>query len=254
MNPDLTQQAISAALTGNWKEAVKINLAILKKSPRDVDTLNRLAHAYLETGFKTKSGEISKKVLRVDKFNTIASKSLDVLKDVKIDRSKKPKLQNTPGSSISMFLEEPGITKTVSLINLGEEKIVRSIRPGNPVKIAARGHNVAIVSVANQYLGRLPDDLASRLRPLINEGNVYSCWIRSTTNGVKVFIRETYRCPKFRHIPSFPLTEKLAYAAFTPPELVHEEKPDVLATEYQEEDSGDSEKINREDVNPEAME
>lgn len=254
MNPDLTQQAISAALTGNWKDAVKINLTILKRNPRDVDTLNRLAHAYLETGFKTKSGEISKKVLKIDKFNTIATKSLDALKDVKIDRSKKSGIQSTLGSSISMFLEEPGITKTVTLINLGEEKTIKSIRPGNPVNIAARGHNVAVVSISNQYLGRLPDDLASRLRPLINEGNTYSCWIRSTTNGVKVFIRETYRCPKFRHIPSFPLTEKLAYAAFTPPELVHEEKPDVLATEYQEEDGGESEKINREEATPEAME
>ena len=42
-------------------------------------------------------------------------------------------------------------------------------------------------------------------------------------------------------VPSFPLTEKLTYAAFTPPELVHEEKPDVSTTEYQEEEMGTKE-------------
>ena len=31
--------------------------------------------------------------------------------------------------------------------------------------------------------------------------------------------------------PSFPLTEKLTYAAFTPPELVHEEKPEITSGE-----------------------
>ena len=36
---------------------------------------------------------------------------------------------------------------------------------------------------------------------------------------------------KFKNTPSFPITEKLTYSAFTPPELVHEEKPDVASTE-----------------------
>lgn len=254
MNSDLTQLAIHAALTGQWKDAVKINLSIIKKTPRDIDALNRLARAYLETGFKTKSGEIYTKVLKIDKFNTIAAKNLELLKTVKIDRSRKSTPQDSLGASISMFLEEPGLTKTISLINLGDPKIIKNTRPGHPVNIVARGHNVAVVTASNQYLGRLPDDLASRLRPLINEGNTYSCWIRATAGGLKVFIREVYRCPKYRHTPSFPLTEKLTYAAFTPPELVHEEKPDVLATEYQEEDARESEKTNHEEASPEAME
>ncbi len=254
MNTDLSQLAIQAALSGQWKDAIKINLSILKKNSHDIDALNRLARAYLETGFKTKSGEIYIKVLKIDKFNTIAAKNLELLKTVKIDRSRKSTPQDAPGASISMFLEEPGLTKTVSLINLGDQKIIRNTRPGNPVNIVARGHNVAVVTASNQYLGRLPDDLASRLRLLINEGNTYSCWIRSTTDGLKIFIREIYRCSKYRHTPSFPLTEKLTYAAFTPPELVHEEKPDVLATEYQEEDARESEKTNHEEASPEAME
>jgi hypothetical protein len=79
------------------------------------------------------------------------------------------------------------------------------------------------------------------MRTLLAGGNKYSAWIRTIdAKSVKIFIRETFRSPKFQNTPSFPLTEKLTYAAFTPPELVHEEKPDVSATEDQEDQTSQS--------------
>lgn len=235
MSSDLGQQAIDQALTGKWKEAVATNLQILKKEPGDIETLNRLARAYLETGQKTKAARVYAQVLRLDKFNTIAAKNLQLLKTLRLDRKAAPGRLPT---SQPLFLEEPGVTKTVSLVRLGDPKLIARLRPGDMVKLTARQHNVTIVSASNQYLGRLPDDLALRLRTLIAAGNIYAAWIRSVQPGeLKVFIKEASRASKFRHTPSFPLTEKLTYAAFTPPELVHEEKPDVSATEFQEDES-----------------
>lgn len=110
------------------------------------------------------------------------------------------------------------------------------MRPGDDVRIVARQHCVSIVNSQGQNIGRLPDDLASRMQSFLKEGNTYAAWVKSTdpSEGIKIFIKELTRAPKFRATPSFPLTEKLSYAAFTPPELIHTEKPDVSSTEEQD--------------------
>lgn len=230
---ELTQQAIQAALTRNWKEAISLNTKILKQNPKDTDALNRLGRAYFESGFKTKAELTYKKVLRIDKFNSIANKSLDLLHNSKITRGGTTKL--VPSISQAMFLEEPGITRTVSLTRLGDPKIISSLHPGDPVLLHSRDHCVTVTTTKNLNLGRLPDDLASRLLVLIKNGNKYDAWIKSL-DGVKIFIRETYRSTKNKNTPSFPITEKLTYAAFTPPELIHTEKPDVSAHEDLDQD------------------
>ncbi|KKU02939.1 MAG: Tetratricopeptide TPR_2 repeat protein [Candidatus Amesbacteria bacterium GW2011_GWB1_47_26] len=226
------KQAIDAALTGNWKEAVKINLLILKHQPRDIEALNRLGRSFMEIGHKSKAENAYKKVLRLDKFNTIATRNLVNLKTSRLTRLATGKSSYPQ----TMFLEEPGVTKTIQPIRPGDAKVISRLHPGDPVKVVVRQHNVVAITTANEYLARFPDDLASRLRTLIQAGNTYSAFIRSI-DPLKIFVRETGRGAKYHSTPSFPLTEKLTYAAFTPPELIHEEKPDVSATEEQEEES-----------------
>ena len=114
--PDLAQKAIDSALSGNWREAIKVNLLLLKENSKDIETLNRLGRAYLETGQKSKAEETYKKVLRLDKFNSIATKNLVLLKTSRINRQNK----TVSPSSMPLFLEEPGVTKTITLIRLGD--------------------------------------------------------------------------------------------------------------------------------------
>ncbi len=230
--PQLAKQAIDAALSGNWKEAIKINLSILKQDARDIEALNRLGRAFMEIGLKSKAENAYKKVLRLDKFNTIAHRNLSQLKTSRVNHQAVSNFSH----SLPMFLEEPGVTKTVLPIRPGDTKIVSRLHPGEPVTIAVRQHNVVILTSTKEYLARFPDDLASRLRTLIQAGNTYSANICSI-DPLKIFVRETRRAAKYRHTPSFPLTEKLSYAAFTPPELIHDEKPDISTTEEQEENT-----------------
>lgn len=223
------RQAITAALNRNWKEAIRLNLSILKESPKDIDALNRLGRAYLETGLKTKSLGIYEKVLKLDKYNHIAAKSIELLKSSRIihSSSSSPALS----ASLPIFLEEPGVTKTVSLTRPGDAKVICRLHPGDSVMLSAREHCVSVTTTENEYLGRLPDDLAARLRNFINSGNKYSAWVRSVDMPIiKIFIKEVFRVAKFRNTPSFPLTEKLSYAAFTPPELIHDVKVNTSAT------------------------
>jgi len=234
------QDAINAALKSDWKQAVTTNLRLIKQNPKDIDSLNRLGRAYTELGLKTKAKNIYSQVTRLDKFNSIATRNLELLKKSRVS----PIRSSPPPAVLPLFLEEHGVTKTVPLIRPGDPKVISSLHPGDAVKIVARGHLVSVVSSQNAYLGRLPDDLASRLRSLINAGNKYDAWIKSvdtrehvSSPTLKIFIRETFRSHKFRHSPSFPLSEKLSYAAFTPPELVHDEKPDVSTPEEQDTES-----------------
>lgn len=224
--------AINAALTGNWKEAVRLNLQILKNEPKNVEALNRLARAYFQTGFKTKSAETYKKVLRIDKFNTIAIKNLNLVTNSKIERGGH---QTSIASSAPMFLEEPGVTRTLTLTRPSEPKVLSRMHPGDPIKIAPRQHCVAVTTMSGHNLGRLPEDLAARMQQFIKAGSTFTAWVRSVEPAnLKIFIRENSRASKFKDTPPFPMTEKLTYAAFTPPELVHSEKPDVSSTEDQD--------------------
>lgn len=227
----LESQAINAALAGNWKEAVRINLSILKSAPRDTETLNRLARAYFQIGLKTKASTTYQKVLRIDKFNSIAIKNLELVKNSKIDRGAKTPIN----AQLPVFLEEPGITKTVALMRPSEPKVLAHMHPGDPVKIAPRQHCVSVTNIDGHNLGRLSDDLAARLQTFIKAGSTYSAWVKSVdAANLKIFIREIHRAVSYKDTPPFPLTEKLTYAAFTPPELIHQEKPDVSSTEDQD--------------------
>jgi hypothetical protein len=232
---DPVKIAIQAALSRDWKQAIAQNLVLLKQNSKDIDALNRLGRAYLETGQKTKAAEIYNKVLKVDKFNPIARKSLELIKTMRVHHQ-----MSTPTlTSAPIFLEEPGITKTLTLTRLGDSKIISRLHAGDPVLLAAREHCVVITSSDNEYLGRLPDDLALRMRSFLKAGNKYEVWIRAielqnnsgAKYNLKIFIKEISRANKFRNTPSFPSTEKLTYAAFTPPNLIYDDKPIVSTPE-----------------------
>ena len=82
------------------------------------------------------------------------------------------------------------------------------------------------------FIGRLPDDLSARIIKLSKAGNTYNSIIRSSTpTQVKIFIREVTRGKNIKDIPSFPVSDKSNYVAFTPPDLIHEERPEMESLE-----------------------
>lgn len=202
MNDYLAQKSIALALIGNWKEAIKVNKEILKESPADTDTLNRLAKAYFESGNSAKAKNVCQKIIKIDPINSIAVKNLAKWKGIK---EKCP--SETKPSSTASFIEESGRTKLVSLLNLGDAKIIGNLNICDEVKLAAHTHRVSLTTVDGKYIGRLPDDLALRLRGLISLGNIYQVFIKSIDQkGIKVFIKEIQKSKKTKNTPSFPMT------------------------------------------------
>ncbi len=200
----LSRKAINAALTFNWPVAIELNQEILKTQPTNVDCLNRLGRANLEIGNYAESKKLYQEVLKLDPYNIIAQKNL---KRVSAFNGKVINIlptQNLMAVSANSFLEEPGITKVVSLTKLTEpQKLVR-LSPGLMVKLNAKSRSVSVNDLDNNYLGVLPDDASHLLIRLINGGNKYQALIKSVKTGsLSILIRETYRSKKFKNQPSF---------------------------------------------------
>lgn len=226
MDLDLAQKAVSSALSGDWKNAVSLNLQILRTNSKDTDALNRLARAKAELGNIKEAKALAEKVLKIDPFNTIAAKSLKRWRGIKNGG-----LLPTKSMIPEDFLEEPGRTKIVSLLHLGDPKILAKLDAGDIVELDSHSHRVCVLTQDGKYIGRLTDDLSAKLRNLIKLGNKYHVLIKSNDpEEVKVFIRETHRNPKLKAIPSFQ-PEKIDYISYTPPELVHKKDEETIHLE-----------------------
>lgn len=186
MNSKLAQKAVKAALSCDWELAIELNKQILKDSPEDINALNRLAHAQAATGLIKQAIHASEKVILIDPFNTIAQKSLSKLKKLKNGHNISPAPLNA-----SDFLEEPGKTRTVSLINLGDNKILAQLGSAEKVILKAHNHRVCVYTCNDKYIGRVADNIAAKLRKLIDLGCEYNTYIKTgNEHSVTIFMRE----------------------------------------------------------------
>lgn len=208
MDATLTDRAIKSALAQNWREAIKINYAILEADGENVETLNRLAYAQLKSGNIPSAKSTYKKVLKIDKYNPIALKNLKWLAYV----TKKDFHQNsTVTPTPTIFLEEPGKTKIVTLIHPAPARILCNLMTAQKVTLVPKTHSIEIRDSQGEYIGVLPDDLAHRLRHFIAGGNTYDVYIKNIEKDtVSVFIRELKRGKKFVKLPSFSLTVSIS--------------------------------------------
>jgi tetratricopeptide (TPR) repeat protein len=210
MDSDLAHKAITLALSGNWQEALTVNLAILKLEPRDIDAMNRLARVYGELGEVEKAKKYSLGVLKIDPTNSIAGKALNKWQEMKPGKTSSPAFS----SSAEAFLEDPGKTKIVPLLHLGCQEVLSELDSGDKIKLDCHCHRVAATTTNGKYIGRLPDDLSARIKKLVALKNEYEALVKSIDphNQVKIFIRETVRGKKAAKIISFP-GEKIEYTS-----------------------------------------
>lgn len=203
---DLLAQALNAAKSSLWQEAARLNLEILKEEKEDTEALNRLAHAYKELGQIKESLAAYRKVLKLDRFNPIASKNLKFLEALPKNLKKTGSNNNVPKNLSETFLEEPGKTKIVNLINLAPLSILMGLSCGSPVNLAIKRHTVNAVDQTGSYLGALPDDLSAKLMRLIDGGNRYEAFVKTVAKkALTIFVRELSRANRFKNQPSFPV-------------------------------------------------
>jgi len=198
----LTSQAVMAAINSSWKEAIKINAKILSEDPQDIEALNRLAYAYLETGDCNRAQKHYKKVLIFEPYNPIAQRNLKRMIE---SGSMFPRKGSKKSASVaSFFLEETGKTKVVIAIKLAGKTVLNRLRTGDLLTLVPKKHFIAIHDERDIYIGSLPEDISFRLIEFIKKGNKYDCYVRSVDkNYLCVFLKEISRSNKLKNVISF---------------------------------------------------
>src|SRR3989339_1267222 len=199
---NLSQNAIKAAVSKNWQEAVDLNEAILETSPKDFSALNRLGIAYSMIGKKTKSIASFRQVLALDPKNQIARNNLNrlkVLKDSKMIGSQVNRVN---------FVEEPGKSKVVSLVSAGEPAFLSTLSIGEQIEIVPGKFKIKITNAKKKFIGYLPDIISHRLLQLIKGGYKYRGFIKSINpKSPSIYIEETHTSKRLKGLRSFPLDE-----------------------------------------------
>lgn len=202
----LKAQAIQTALMGDWNNAVSINQLLLEENPNDIDTLNRLGFAHASLGNIKVAKDTYQKVLSLDNQNPIAIRNLKRLNGSAQQKS----TQAVQSSNIStLFIEEPGKTKVVDLLNIADKKVISPLRTGERLTLSVKRMKIFIHDHNKQYIGMLPDDIGRRLIRFMDGGNQYDACVKSVDNNkVSIFAREVKRSKQYANQPSFPPTDK----------------------------------------------
>ncbi len=198
----LKTQAIQTALQGDWNAAVTLNQMLLEEDPNDIDAMNRLAFAKASLGSLKDAKAIYQKVLMIDGTNPIALKNLQRLNG----SSTKPL---TTIHVNNVFIEEPGKTKVIELINIADKKVIAPLRNGEYLSLAVKRMKIFVHDSQKQYIGMLPDDIGNRLIKFIDGGNQYEAYVKTVTSSkVIILIKEVKRAARFKNQPSFLSIEK----------------------------------------------
>lgn len=203
------QEAINAALVSDWEKAILINSDLSEEYPDDVNVLNRLGHAYAELGQVNKSSSIYKKILEIDPYNPIAKRNLERLATL---RGSEIKVKETrPSVDPDTFIEEPGKTKTIDVVDLAMPKVLIVLRTGDKVTLNPNKKEITVISEDNHRLGKLDGLWGEEIAQALRLGSQFNAIVKAVKVGkdqanstLSVFLRETKRSKRLAH-PTFPI-------------------------------------------------
>lgn len=200
----LKDQAIQSALDNKWNEAILINEELLKDNPREIDTLNRLAYALMQSNQFSNAKETYSKVLDLDRTNPIATKNLKKLTSLLTQTNGIQASSNHINHMDNVFIQEAGKTKTVELTNVADKKTLMALQHGDDVFLTIKRSKVFVLNTEKTFIGMLPDDIGIRLASFIKGGNEYQACIKGIDDKtIIVFIKEVKRAKKFSNQSSF---------------------------------------------------
>lgn len=203
INQLLEQKAIDAAVNSDWKKAVKINKEMLVNTKDDVDANLRLGYAYLQSNKLRLAKKTFLSVLKLQPKNNIAEEHLE---RINILNSKKLKRrENCVRYNSELFIEVPGKTRAIHLVNLGRKEDLAGINIGERVILKEKRRKLEARTETKEFIGNLPDDISKRLMYFIKEKSEYCAHIKEVNlTHVVVFIREITKGKRVKNYPSFP--------------------------------------------------
>jgi len=196
------KQAINNAMNGQWAEAIKFNENIIKIDKKNIEAYLRLGFANLQLNKIKKAKQFYLLALKIQPNNSFVKKNLE---RIKILDSKKLISSNTTPLDPLLFVDIPGKTKTVSLVNCGPKSVLAKLTVGQKVFLVVKKRRVEIRTEGKEYVGCLPDDLSKRLAIFIKNGGVFSVYIKETSlKSITILIKEEKKGAKMMKFVAFP--------------------------------------------------
>ncbi len=201
---NLKDSAIKLALESKWEEAILVNKEILCENPRDLDTLNRLAYGYMQSGKFAEAKEIYSQIIdEIDRTNPIATKNLKKLSALSAQKNNVLSASHLNHMD-NVFIQEAGKTKTVDLTNVADKRTLMSLQHGDDILLTIKRSKIFALTTDKIYIGMLPDNIGIRLIGFMKGGNEYQACIKGVDDkNVTVFIKETKRAKKYFNQSSF---------------------------------------------------
>lgn len=203
----LSDAANDAAIKGNFPLAIQLNTELVAKNSDDLDAYLRLGFAYLQIDDLENSKKSYRKALKIEPMNQIARNNLEKIQilEKKSEDSKRGS-KKTFVIDPNLFLNIPGKTKEVTLVNIGQADVLADLKVGSEVFFKIKKRRVEIRNNKDKhYIGALPDDISKRLMFFLDASSQYHIYIKSTAkNNVDVFIREEKKGRKVKNYTSFP--------------------------------------------------
>lgn len=199
----LEKQAIEAAISADWAQAIKFNSEIIKIDKKDADAYLRLGFAYMQDGQMEDAKKYYKKALALQPGNLTAQDNLEKLK---ILESKK--VHKSQGVKLNpyLFLDIPGKTKTVTLVNNGQKAVLARLAIGQKIALLVKKRRVEVRTTDDEYIGCLPDDISKRLTIFIKAGSSFEAYVKETSlKHVVLFLKEEKKGKRVAKYISFPV-------------------------------------------------
>ncbi len=188
----MEQEAIEAALFGNWKRAIKLNKKILSENKCDTEALCRLAYAFAKCSDFKKACFTYRKLLKIDPTNPIACKNLAKFKEAKESSKEQKKFLESGARKVSpsLFFSELAKAKSVDLINIAPLSVLQNLVVGEEVNVQKRRFDLQVKDKSGTYIGTFPDDVGRKLLAIFDQSKTVNFFLKDVRdNEVTVFIK-----------------------------------------------------------------
>lgn len=202
----LEKEAIEAAINSNWDKAIELNKKIIKIEKKNIDAYLRLGFAYLQKNQIQKAKTIYKKAQKYQPANLLIKENLEKIKVLE-----QKKIFQLPQTNLNpyIFIDAPGKTKTVNLVNCGQKTVLAKLSIGQEVYLIVKKKKIEVRTKDKEYIGCLPDDLSRRITIFIKAGSIFRAYIKDVTlKSTTVFLKEEKKGKKVARYAPFSIAFK----------------------------------------------
>lgn len=210
---ELVEDALTAALSGDWKTALEMNQEVVERFGTDEETQNRTGKALTELGRLDEAVAQYRATLEMNPLNAIAIKQVPRIEELMQQKADLPKAQ--AAVDVNLFVEEMGKTAQAHVI-LESKFDTAILAPGDQVDLVAEKDILVVRTADGVAVGHVEAKLARRVLKFMAGGNQYTAAVAtSDVKDVRIIIKETYQAPGFAGVPSFPVRKTSEFRSYS---------------------------------------